>query len=314
VFEIVNRLGPEADARGLVGWRDELTAALSAADTRRLLAAAAADNYEGVVTALLGPEATAQVDDNLLRDQSFNAETGQTASAPANLTFTPITPCRIVDTRLAGGAISGGSSRAFDARGRNLAYQGGGECADLGTDAAAIAINVTVANPAGRGFLTLYPEGESRPLASTINYSAETLTLANSTIIKAALLAGQDFRVYAETATEVVIDLLGVFGPVDGSGSADNGSGATDEALQVFTESVSATENHSGRFDFVSPTCPADTTYAGAGALGSGDPVGVWITGADRDFDQQRTRCRGAVDRAGVATGITCTAHCIGVR
>ncbi len=231
VFDIVNRLGPEADARGLVGWRDELTAALSSAAAGRLQTALSASNYAGVLAALLGSAATPQaVDGQLFHHASIDSDTAQSAGSEAELAFTPLTPCRIVDTRLAGGAISGGSSRAFDARGQDLDYQGGGECADLAEDAPAIAINVTVANPAGRGFLTLYPEGETRPLASTINYAAETLTLANSTIIKTASLTGLDFRVYALTSTDVVIDLLGVFGPIDSGGSAGSGSAGSGSA------------------------------------------------------------------------------------
>jgi len=43
----------------------------------------------------------------------------------ADLVYTPVTPCRIIDTRLAGGAIGAGTTRSFLVTGTDLSSQGG---------------------------------------------------------------------------------------------------------------------------------------------------------------------------------------------
>src|SRR5437773_6789195 len=47
-----------------------------------------------------------------------------------NLVYTPVPPCRIIDTRLAGGLIPAGGTRSFRATGAGFAGQGGiaGSC------------------------------------------------------------------------------------------------------------------------------------------------------------------------------------------
>jgi hypothetical protein len=39
----------------------------------------------------------------------------------------------------------------------------------------ALALNVTVADPTSSGFITVYPDGQSRPIASNLTYSAEQI-------------------------------------------------------------------------------------------------------------------------------------------
>jgi hypothetical protein len=48
--------------------------------------------------------------------------------------------------------------------------------------ATAIAANVAVVSPSGRGYLTLYPAGHPRPLASTLNFQAGQ-TRANNAVL-----------------------------------------------------------------------------------------------------------------------------------
>ena len=42
----------------------------------------------------------------------------------ADLVYTPVTPCRIIDTRLAGGAIAAGTTRSFLVTGTNFSPRG----------------------------------------------------------------------------------------------------------------------------------------------------------------------------------------------
>jgi len=43
----------------------------------------------------------------------------------ADLVYTPVTPCRILDTRLAGGPLAADTPRSFSVTAANLGFQGG---------------------------------------------------------------------------------------------------------------------------------------------------------------------------------------------
>jgi uncharacterized repeat protein (TIGR01451 family) len=118
--------------------------------------------------------------------------------------FYALTPCRLVDTRLlpngplAGPALVAGQERPF-----TLA----GHCA-LPASATSVALNVTVTNTAGSGFVTVWPDGDPRPPTSTINFSAGQ-TRANNAVVK---LGGSGaLRVVAAAGTDLLIDVTGYF-------------------------------------------------------------------------------------------------------
>lgn len=75
-------------------------------------------------------------------------------SLSSDLVFTPIVPCRIVDTRNAGGAVLGGTTRVFKGWGPNYTAQGGGatNCGLPQTsNIAALSVNLVVIGTAGDG-------------------------------------------------------------------------------------------------------------------------------------------------------------------
>ncbi len=75
-------------------------------------------------------------------------------------------------------------------------------------DAAAVALNVTAAQPAGGGHLTVYPCGQVQPLASTLNYTTGQV-VPNAAI--SAVGADGKVCVTTSTATNVIVDLDGWF-------------------------------------------------------------------------------------------------------
>jgi hypothetical protein len=91
----------------------------------------------------------------------------QHPAAPGAPGFYSITPCRVLDSRLADGA-GGGPPLAH--QGTRL-YRFANRCA-LPAAAKAVSINVTVTQPAAGGFLLLYPGDSNAPLTSTLNFSA----------------------------------------------------------------------------------------------------------------------------------------------
>jgi hypothetical protein len=116
-----------------------------------------------------------------------------------------VPPCRIVDTRNAPGAfggpaISGGGTRTFA-----LA----GQCG-VPPSAKSVAVNLTVTEPSSAGFFTAYPAGASRPLASTLNFSAGQ-TRANNAVLQ--LGSGGAVSIFngGSGTAHLVLDVTGWF-------------------------------------------------------------------------------------------------------
>jgi hypothetical protein len=120
------------------------------------------------------------------------------------LLFVPLTPCRLVDTRLPAGAfggpaIAGGGSRDFVVP---------ASACGVPATAQAYSLNVTVAPHGMLGFLTIWPSGESRPFVSLLN-SIDARIKSNAAILPAG--AGGAVSVYATDTTDVVLDIDGYF-------------------------------------------------------------------------------------------------------
>src|SRR5208282_1975397 len=83
--------------------------------------------------------------------------------AQSPLQFVAVPPCRLVDTRITGNPIQGGTSQNFAIQGNQ------GSCIGIPTAAAAYSLNVTVIPHGTLGYLTVWPAGEPQPLVSTLN-------------------------------------------------------------------------------------------------------------------------------------------------
>jgi hypothetical protein len=120
------------------------------------------------------------------------------------LTFTghPIEPLaspqRLVDTRTSGGPIAVGTSRCFQ-----IAGQGG-----IPADAAAAVLNVTAVTYAANGYLTLYPNGQSVPGTSTLNFDTNEYAIANGAVIRIGT-GGQVCVFAGQAGSNVVLDATG---------------------------------------------------------------------------------------------------------
>jgi DNA-binding beta-propeller fold protein YncE len=129
---------------------------------------------------------------------------------PTALQFVPLAqPCRAVDTRPergGGGPIQGGIPQ-------NFPISGAGSCAVLAS-AAAYSMNVSVVPNGSLAYLTVWPAGQSQPLASTLN-SLDGRIKANAAIVPAG--ASGEISVYATNTTNVIVDVNGYFAPVSGS-------------------------------------------------------------------------------------------------
>lgn len=139
---------------------------------------------------------------------------GQIGSLTSDLVYTPLTSCRIVDTRVVGGAIAAGTARGFKAWGTGFTTQGG-DATDCGvpqnTNVAALALNLVVIGPAGAGYITAYPFGEPKPTASTINYTTGDV-VANGAIVKVSQASlAFDWNLYTLATTHFLADVVGFY-------------------------------------------------------------------------------------------------------
>ena len=138
----------------------------------------------------------------------------QIGNLSADLVFTPLTPCRIVDTRNAGGTIPAGTARGFKAWGANFTAQGGAatNCGiPQNTNVAALALNLVAIFPATDGWMATYPFGGTLPLSSTINYLAGTV-LANGAIVKVSQTsAAFDWNLHTISTTHFLADVTGYY-------------------------------------------------------------------------------------------------------
>jgi len=151
----------------------------------------------------------------------------------SRLAYVPLDPCRVIDTRLAGGALLPGAkgTRDFRVTGVDFTSQGGNPdgCGVPTVGVLAVMLNFVAVAPAGPGYLTAWaytePPGPA-PLASILNYGklARHGGLANAIAVpicnSASSICPFDFRLKAFVSkTHVVADLVGFFqeGPIQGS-------------------------------------------------------------------------------------------------
>jgi len=135
-------------------------------------------------------------------------------STSDSLVFTPITPCRFIDTRNVGGGIT--IPRQFDTSLDAGTYGGATGCKLPAGGEASIAVNVTivVAGTAVAGYLGIRPVG-STALTSFINWpTGGTQGWANAGIVSTARNGSGNyaFEVFASNAgPDLIVDYFGYF-------------------------------------------------------------------------------------------------------
>lgn len=145
----------------------------------------------------------------------------QLGSADKDLVYTPVTPCRVLDTRTTQGgtgAIAANSSKHFKIWGQtSFAAQGGSatNCGlTAGNNVAAVAMNFTVVTPAAGGFITAYPFGGALPVAATVNFQVGDIARGDFTIAKVTQTgsaATNHLSVFSTSNADVVGDVVGYY-------------------------------------------------------------------------------------------------------
>ena len=122
------------------------------------------------------------------------------------LSFYPVAPCRIADTRGDDGSFGGPILEAGTAR--SFPIPSGG-CA-IPSSAAAYSMNITVVPDGVLPYLTAWPTGSPQPLVSTLN-SFDGTVAANAAIIPAG--ADAAVSIFVAGRTHVILDIDGYFAP-----------------------------------------------------------------------------------------------------
>jgi hypothetical protein len=136
------------------------------------------------------------------------------ATPPAAGLYNPVVPHRVLDTRTGTGATAAPVSA-----GQTIVVPISGMAGIPSTGVAAVVLNVTATDTTAAGYLTVYPSGSGRPLASNLNFLAGQ-TVPNRVIVKVGSGGSVSFYNAAGTV-DVVADVGGWF--TDG-GTAAGGS------------------------------------------------------------------------------------------
>jgi RHS repeat-associated protein len=202
---------------GILVTASQPTCAWSATPNIPWVSITAGANGNGTSTVVFAvafnPTATSRTGTLTVAGQTF---TVNQAAGLVGLQYFPLPrPVRLMDTR-AGQGNCDSVSAPINA-GTSLTVQGRGTCEALTipANAQALAGNVTVINPnAQAGYLTLYPNGVSVPLAANIVYSPGQI-LSNAFTV--SLSAAGEFNIFAERTIDAAVDVGGYYAP-PGSG------------------------------------------------------------------------------------------------
>lgn len=123
------------------------------------------------------------------------------AAPAASAAYVSVQPCRLADTRTAGGYAR------LDALTVQIPTRG---VCGIPANATSVALTLTVDRPQAAGFLTAWPADRARPLVSNVNFDAGQIR-ANGSITR--LDASGAFRVFTSVTANVVVDVVGAFVP-----------------------------------------------------------------------------------------------------
>jgi hypothetical protein len=227
---------------------------------------------------LLGMPAAVYADDGLLtiegtadvvyyEDGDYDADSSAPppvlGSTTEDFVYTPVTPCRIVNTWNAGGPLNTNEIRSFlvYGTGGQLAPQGGNPagCSAPRGEPRAVHINVTVADTTASGYLSAWPFGIAMPFPRTsiLNFKpGASDPICNALSVKTGYLLAKDINIYAYRETDLIVDVLGYYYETEQT--------QVDNYVNYATTSVPAGDT----FSVFSPACPSGTRLVGGGFSG----------------------------------------------
>lgn len=309
VVQIVEKWGDHVEgaySRSADAWGQDMVPLLMKVPLESLQRAANARTFEDMNDALL---AKAQPVPTLpragllsprvsgaggVRTSKGEDATNAIGDAQRDLVYVPVTPCRVIDTRLAGGTIPANDTRSFDiAAATDYTAQGGAatncNVGNVGTIGSAV-INFTVVDTGAPGYITAFEFGGTQPLAATLNYVADEIRGNLAIVPLDSSSAGNDISVFTFAQAHLVGDIVGYF--------------IAPQATALQCTETFATENvaANGVFNFEVPSCPTGYALTGAGCRTPNFNDVTWaINGVYRDAPGVMLAfCSGTNNSAGV--------------
>lgn len=211
IESLITRFEPLAQDQGVGGddWKEKFRLTLESLTDATLFQVSGAQTWADFLAALDGRTPGKKIDG-----------TKNFGDPDDDLVFTPLRPCRLVDTRF---ATRWGFHTPIPAGGTIDAWsysfrtdQGGAEVSSCGVDPSskAIAVNVTVVpqGGSGLGYLTVWPWGSPQPTASGQNWStSSTIPVANEYHQAQCRGCANEISIYAFKTAHVVVDVVGYY-------------------------------------------------------------------------------------------------------
>ncbi len=261
---ISNRWGSEIQRRYGISaneWTELMMGTFSASDIDNLRRAAAAPTFDSMSGALFGGSSASNRND---------VRPLQLGSTENSLVFTPLPPCRIVDTRVVGGPIPAMGTRSFSGwtTGDFTAQGGATTNCNIPENASALVANVVAVNAVQSvGYLTVFPSDTPQPNAASLNFSESDV--GNNIALKLCRPGcPTQFSTFSTSQTDFVVDVYGYY--------MEPPATALDCMVQTQTGSLL-----NGSLN-PSATCPAGYTSTG-GACGG--PIGLTVASSHPTVD-----------------------------
>jgi hypothetical protein len=260
VSNIVAQMSDTAKREGLAaGWRQSAVNTLLGLNNETLAQLSHVTSPSGLPTAL----ATAK-----------RVSPKALGSSTEDLVYTPIVPCRYIDTRNVGGKINGTRSFDFDLN----SY--GGTCPNdpyglFGGTLGAVAANVAIVDPSNApGFATIVPVGAS-PSVALVNWfeAGPVVQASNAAIItndQGGTLAEID--IFTTGPVHVIVDIFGAF-------RANQATALECTTAQSQGTGTANVPNNTQFSITPHPSCPASYTFVSQGCeYSGGSPAGLALT------------------------------------
>ena len=139
---------------------------------------------------------------------------GYFVAGSSGASFVAVTPCRVVDTRVAGGALVGGVERSFRVTGTGpefVAQGGQAEGCGLPEGVVAVEASVSAVAPGSGGFARVWAAGSVMPTATFLNFTAgESVTNAGAVPVAGSGVAELTVESFG-SATDYVVDVFGYY-------------------------------------------------------------------------------------------------------
>ena len=212
---VVDQFKAMAEAEGVTGdqWRATMLGNLMKGAEANFAAVSYARSYADAMSASLqvahtGNSAAAPAGKT---NTSTSADVAEAlGDATTDLVYKPIAPCRILDTRVGGGAIPANTAKTYNYYGSNVGSWTG---CTVPAGAAAFAANVATVTyglglTAPSYYLQIYPQGSSS-FTAFMNFTPNQ-TISNAGVISVNPANGQ-FTINPSGSTHAVVDVYGIF-------------------------------------------------------------------------------------------------------